>query len=53
MEIPIPLIKAPIGAGDVVAAVTETVKIKPCGGCKKRREQLNQAVIFTPIPPKP
>jgi hypothetical protein len=33
----------PVGLGDTVAAVTTTVGIKPCGGCKKRQEALNKA----------
>ena len=34
------------GLGDVVAAATKAVGIKPCGGCQKRREALNRAVPF-------
>lgn len=34
------------GLGDVVAAVTKAVGIKPCGGCQKRRERLNRAFPF-------
>jgi len=30
------------GLGDVVANVTHAVGIRPCGGCQKRREALNQ-----------
>lgn len=35
------------GAGDVVAAITRAVGIKPCGGCKRRQEKLNQLFPFT------
>lgn len=34
------------GLGDVVAAVTSAVGIKPCGGCKQRQALLNRAVPF-------
>ena len=34
------------GLGDVVAAVTSAVGIRPCGGCKKRQEALNKLVPF-------
>lgn len=34
------------GLGDVVAAATSAVGIKPCGGCKKRQEALNRLVPF-------
>jgi hypothetical protein len=30
------------GLGDVVANVTHAVGIRPCGGCQKRREALNE-----------
>lgn len=34
------------GLGDLVAAITSAVGIKPCGGCKGRQETLNRAVPF-------
>lgn len=34
------------GLGDVVAAVTSAVGIKPCGGCAKRQDTLNRAFPF-------
>lgn len=34
------------GLGDVIAAVTSAVGIKPCGGCKQRQETLNKIVPF-------
>ena len=34
------------GLGDVVAAVTSAVGIRPCSGCKKRQEALNKLVPF-------
>lgn len=30
------------GLGDTIAKATKSVGIKPCGGCKKRRELLNR-----------
>lgn len=38
------------GLGDVVAAATSAVGIKPCGGCKKRQETLNKLVPFGDSP---
>ena len=34
------------GLGDVVAAATKAIGIKPCGGCQQRREALNKMVPF-------
>ncbi len=34
------------GLGDVVAAVTGAVGIKPCGPCNQRREILNNLIPF-------
>jgi hypothetical protein len=34
------------GLGDVVAAATSMVGIKPCGGCKQRQEALNKMFPF-------
>lgn len=36
--------KTHIGAGDVVAAATSAVGIKPCGACQRRREAMNRAM---------
>jgi len=38
------------GLGDVIAAVTKTVGIRPCGGCQQRREALNRAIPFGKAP---
>lgn len=32
------------GLGDVIAKVAQAAGIKPCNGCKKRRDKLNKAV---------
>lgn len=40
--------------GDTVKKVIESVtgnKIKPCGGCQKRREMLNKMLPYTWIAP--
>lgn len=34
-----------VGLGDVVATITSSVGIKPCGGCKRRQEWLNKIQI--------
>lgn len=30
------------GMGDIIAAATTAIGIKPCGGCKERQAKLNQ-----------
>lgn len=30
------------GVGDVIAAATKAIGIKPCGGCLRRQEELNR-----------
>ncbi len=30
------------GVGDVVATITEKLRVKKCGGCKKRQRTLNR-----------
>ena len=35
-----------IGLGDVIKRATSAVGIKPCGGCQRRAERLNQMVRF-------
>jgi len=34
------------GVGDVIAAATKAVGIKPCSACEKRREALNRLMPF-------
>jgi hypothetical protein len=38
------------GLGDVVAAATKAIGIKPCGGCQRRREALNKLMPFVDNP---
>lgn len=42
-----------VGLGDVIAAATSAVGIKPCPKCKQRQAALNRAVPFTPSGPLP
>lgn len=35
-----------VGAGDVVAAATKAVGIKPCAPCKRRQKRLNRVLAF-------
>jgi hypothetical protein len=39
------------GLGDMIAKVTHAVGIRPCGGCQKRREELNAKFPTTPQVP--
>lgn len=48
-----PKAKPMTGLGDLVAAATATIGIKPCTKCKKRQEKLNKLVPFTPSDPSP
>jgi len=40
-------VEAITGLGDVVAAATKAVGIKPCGSCQQRRETLNKLLPFS------
>lgn len=42
------LVDKPIGLGDVIKRATTRMGVKPCGGCNKRAEQLNQWVRLEP-----
>ena len=35
------------GVGDTIAKVTKAVGIRPCGGCKKRQQWLNEALPYS------
>ncbi|MBF0539406.1 MAG: hypothetical protein HQL03_14255 [Nitrospirae bacterium] len=49
VKIKLPMfISEEIGLGDVIKGVTSTFGIKPCGGCEKRAEILNNLVTLTP-----
>jgi hypothetical protein len=49
MKVKIPIIKEPIGSGELIKQVTSAIGIKPCGGCQKRAEKLNRAIQFVPL----
>lgn len=53
MDIRIPLLKRPVGAGDLVKAATAKAGVKPCGGCQKRAAGMNRALRFVPRKPVP
>ncbi len=48
MEIKLPFLKQPIGAGDIVKAATSAAGIQPCPPWQKRREAMNRALTLTP-----
>ncbi len=48
MEISVPFLKEPVGAGDVVKAATSAVGIKPCSPCEERRKLMNAGLQFVP-----
>jgi hypothetical protein len=36
------------GLGDIVKHVSASIGIRPCGGCLRRAQALNNWVVFTP-----
>lgn len=49
MRLRLPFLTEPIGIGTAVQRLTEAVRVKPCGGCRKRKEALDRAVEFVPM----
>lgn len=47
-EIPVPFLNRQMGLGSMVSRLTSVVGIPPCGGCKKRAEELDRRVMFVP-----
>lgn len=47
-EIRIPMIRGPIGLGDVIKAATGALGIKPCAPCEQRAARLNTKLTFVP-----
>jgi hypothetical protein len=48
MEIKVPFLKEPVGAGDLVKAATAAVGVKPCTPCQKRAETMNRMLTLKP-----
>ena len=46
IRIPGFLVEDEIGLGGVIKKVTTSLGIKPCGGCNRRAEFLNQWMVF-------
>lgn len=44
----VPGLTHPVGLGDFLAAATSALGVKPCGGCQKRKEELNRWMQFNP-----
>jgi hypothetical protein len=40
------LIEDEVGLGDVIKRATNSIGIKPCGGCERRAEWLNRRISF-------
>lgn len=39
--------EAEVGLGDVIKRATSALGVRPCGGCGRRAESLNQRLVFT------
>lgn len=48
VHVPLPGLAQPIGAGDVVARVTQALGIPTCSPCEQRRRWLNEHLQFDP-----
>lgn len=47
LRIPVPVkLSRPLGLGDAVKKVTTAIGIKPCSGCQRRAQFLNQLAEF-------
>lgn len=47
-SIPVPFLGQQVGLGAAIARLTSAVGIQPCGGCKKRAEELDRRFVFRP-----
>jgi hypothetical protein len=36
----------PVGLGDVLAAATKAIGVRPCENCERRRQALNRRVVI-------
>lgn len=44
----VPFLKQEIGAGDVIAGITQALGVPSCTPCEERRKKLNQKLTLTP-----
>jgi hypothetical protein len=49
LAIPVPFLRRTVGVGDIVAAGTRAVGIKPCAPCKERQKRLNAWLKLRPL----
>ena len=49
LKLPVPFVKQPIGAGQIVKAATQAVGIKPCTPCQQRAAKLDKLLQITPL----
>lgn len=49
VQIPVPGIRQPIGAGQAIQAATSAVGIKPCTPCQQRARVLDRLLAFRPL----
>lgn len=47
-SIRVPFLRQEIGAGDVIAGITQALGVTPCTPCEERRRKLNQKLTLTP-----
>lgn len=47
-RIRLPFLNQEIGAGDVIAGITQALGVTPCTPCEERRKRLNQRLTLTP-----
>jgi hypothetical protein len=48
LSIPVPGLDRTMGLGDAAKRLTAAFGVKPCGGCKKRAEAMNERVRLVP-----
>jgi hypothetical protein len=46
MRLPGFLVDGEIGLGDVIQRATAAIGVRPCGGCARRAQTLDQRVVF-------
>ncbi len=48
MDVKVPFLRGPVGAGDAVKSVTSAFGVKPCMPCEERRKAMNSRLQFVP-----